>query len=100
MHAFEYLEPKSVGDAARLLSDYGSRARLLAGGTDLLIQMEGGRHRPEAVIFLGRIPELRRIDWSPPGGPAGMRVGAMATLRELENHPAAIEHYPSLVRGA
>src|SRR4029079_438607 len=51
----------------------------------------------ETVIYLGRIPELRQISWDPAGG---LRVGAMATLRELENHPAAIEHYPALVRGA
>jgi len=97
MHSFDYLEPKTLGEAARMLGDHGARARLLAGGTDLLVQMEGVRHRPETVIYLGRIPELRRITWD---AQAGLRIGATATLRELENHPAAIESYPALVRGA
>ena len=97
MNAFEYLEPKSVADAARLLSDYGGRARALAGGTDLLIHMEIGKHTPEAVVYLGRIPELREISWDPT---EGLRVGATATLREVENHPAVAEHFPALARGA
>lgn len=97
MNAFDYLEPKSMGEAVRLLTDYNSRARILAGGTDLLIQMEGGRHRPEAVIFVGRIPELRQIAWDPA---EGLRIGATATLREVENHPAVTASYPALARGA
>jgi CO/xanthine dehydrogenase FAD-binding subunit len=97
MNAFEYLEPKSLADATRLLADYGTRARLLAGGTDLMVQMETARLHPEAVIYLGRIAELRRISWEPG---KGLRIGAMATLREVENHPAVTEHYPSLARGS
>jgi len=97
MNAFEYLEPKSVQDAARYLADYGSRARILAGGTDLMVQMETGRHAPEAVVYVGRIPELRQISWDPAGG---LTIGATATLREVENHPAVKEHYPALSRGA
>jgi CO/xanthine dehydrogenase FAD-binding subunit len=97
MHSFEYLEPTTVADAARLLAEYGHRARLLAGGTDLLIQMEGGRHQPEAVIYTGRIPELRRITGD---AAQGLRIGAMATLREVENHPVVMERYPALARGA
>lgn len=97
MNAFEYLEPTSVSEAARLLNEYGPRARVLAGGTDLLIQMEGGRHRPEAVVFLGRIPELREIAWD---AEQGLRIGASATLRQVENHPAVIDRFPPLARGA
>jgi CO/xanthine dehydrogenase FAD-binding subunit len=97
MNAFQFLEPKSVQDAARYLADYGTRARILAGGTDLMVQMETGRHTPEAVVYLGRIPELRRIAWD---GAEGLTVGATATLREVENHPAVVEHFPALARGA
>jgi carbon-monoxide dehydrogenase medium subunit len=97
MNAFEYLEPQTVADATRMLSDYRGRVRILAGGTDLLIQMESGRYQPEAVMFLGRIAELRAISWDPA---AGLRIGGSATLREVENHPAVVEHYPALARGA
>ena len=97
MKAFEYLEPKSTADAGRMLADHGSRARLLAGGTDLLVQMETTRYQPETVIYVGRIPELRQIAWDPS---EGLRIGATATLREIENHPAVTERYPALARGA
>lgn len=97
MNSFEYLEPESVAEAARLLSDYGARARVLAGGTDLLIQMEGGRHHPEALVHLGRIPELRGITGASGGG---VRIGAAATLRQVENHPMIVARYPALSQGA
>lgn len=97
MNALEYYEPQEVGDAIRLLSEHGEQARLLAGGTDLLIQMEGRRLQPRAVIYCARIPDLRGITWSQEGG---LRVGAAATLREVENHPAIVDRYPALARGA
>jgi CO/xanthine dehydrogenase FAD-binding subunit len=97
MNPFEYLEPQSVEDAVRLLAEHGSRARLLAGGTDLIIQMEMGRHTPEVVLHPGRISELREITWDPS---QGLRIGATATLREVENHPVVRERYPSLAQGA
>ena len=51
-----------------MLADHAGRARVLAGGTDLVIQMQGGRHKPEAVLFLGRLPELREIRFDPRSG--------------------------------
>jgi CO/xanthine dehydrogenase FAD-binding subunit len=97
MHSFEYLQPGSVAEAIRMLTEYGPEARVLAGGTDLLIQMEGGRHRPEAVIYVARIPELREIDWNPDDG---VRIGGAATLRAVENHITVRERYPALARAA
>lgn len=97
MHSFEYLEPATLVDVSRTLAQYGTRARVLAGGTDLLIQMQHGRHQPEAVISLRRIPELREITWDPA---RGLRVGAAATLRQVENHSTVIENYPALQIGA
>jgi CO/xanthine dehydrogenase FAD-binding subunit len=97
MQPFEYLEPKSASDACRMLADRAGRARVLAGGTDLVIQMQAGRHQPEAIIYLGRLPELREIRFDPR---QGLTVGAMATMREIELHPAIQERYPTLARGA
>jgi CO/xanthine dehydrogenase FAD-binding subunit len=97
MQPFEYLEPKTKAEACRMLEDRAGRARVLAGGTDLMIQMEAGRHCPEAVLFLGRLPELREIRFDPRDG---CTISAMATLREIELHPAVQERYPVLARGA
>jgi aerobic carbon-monoxide dehydrogenase medium subunit len=97
MRAFEYLEPKSVSEAGRMLADHGPGARILAGGTDLIVQMETARLQPEAVVYVARIPELRQITWD---AAQGLRIGATATLREVENHPIVVERYPALARGA
>src|SRR5437763_13877216 len=77
MQPFEYLEPTTSAEACRMLADHAGRARVLAGGTDLVIQLQGGRHKPEAVLFLGRLPGLREIRFDPP---SGLTVGAMATM--------------------
>lgn len=97
MQPFEYLEPGTTVDACRMLADRAGAARVLAGGTDLIIQMESGRHKPEALLFLGRLPELREIRFDPR---AGLTVGAMATMREIELHPVIQARYPVLARGA
>lgn len=97
MNAFEYVEPRTAAEAARVLAEQGPRARILAGGTDLIVQMETGRRRPECVVYVGRIPELREITWH---DRTGLRIGAAATLREVENHPKVVEIYPALARGA
>ncbi|MBI3911590.1 MAG: xanthine dehydrogenase family protein subunit M [Armatimonadetes bacterium] len=97
MHAFDYLEPVTVAEACAMLADHGPRARPLAGGTDLLIQMEMGKVRPEAVVHLGRIEALRGIEWDPQ---AGLRISAGVTLREVETHPIIRERYPALATAA
>jgi len=97
MNAFQYLEPRSVSEAVAALAEWGERARPLAGGTDLLVQMEGGRHSPEALVYLGRVPELRSISSASDGG---LRIGAGATHRQVENHARVREQYPALHQGA
>src|SRR5438445_1520172 len=97
MQPFDYLEPTNAADACRMLADRDGAARVLAGGTDLIIQMEMGRHQPAAILFLGRLPELREIRFDPR---AGLTIGALATLRAIELHPAIQARYPVLARGA
>jgi carbon-monoxide dehydrogenase medium subunit len=80
-----------------MLQAAGPTARLLAGGTDLLIQQEIGRVRAETMVYLGRVEELRGIEFD---AGRGLRVRAGVTLREIECHPAVREQYPALRRGA
>lgn len=77
---FEYLEPELLEEALQLLEKYRERARILAGGTDLVVQMRQGTLRPEFVVHMGLIPGLEGI--APEG--EGFRVGALTTLRALE----------------
>jgi aerobic carbon-monoxide dehydrogenase medium subunit len=97
MHPFEYLEPTSLSEACRMLAERPGQARLLAGGTDLLIQMEAGKRRLEQVVSVGRIPGLDTIAWDARNG---LTIGALVTLRQIELHPAVQERYPALQRGA
>lgn len=97
MREFRYLEPRTVPEACRMLAEHAGRAKLLAGGTDLVIQMHTGRHQPEAIIYVGRIPELHGIRFDER---TGLVVGPLTTMRELELHPVVRERYPTLARGA
>jgi carbon-monoxide dehydrogenase medium subunit len=97
MQPFEYVEPASARDACRVLADRAGRARVLAGGTDLIIQTQAGRYQPETMLYLGKLPELREIRFDPR---AGLTIGAMATMRAIELHPVIQARYPVLARGA
>jgi len=61
MHEMRYEAPKTAEAAVALLAGAGGQARILAGGTDLLIQMRGGRVEPEMVIDVKGIPEMTAI---------------------------------------
>ena len=58
---FEYLEPASLAEALSLLSEYGDRAQVLAGGTNLLVWMKMEQRAPEYVINIGKLPGLAGI---------------------------------------
>ena len=58
---FEYLEPASLSEAITLLDRYNGKAKIIAGGTDLVVQMRKGTVRPEYVINIGRLTELDYI---------------------------------------
>ncbi len=89
---FDYCEPGSVPEAVALLSQYGNRAKILAGGTDLLVQMKMERVAPQAVISIGRIPGLDNIVVQ--GG--HLHIGARATIKAIERDPQVQSHYQAL----
>ncbi len=78
---FEYHAPRSVAEALDLLDQYGEKAAVLAGGTDLLVSMKKRERRPEHLINLKGIEELKGISSE---GKKGIRIGALTSLRELE----------------
>ena len=60
MNAIRYETPRSVAEAVRLMAA-DSGARVLAGGTDLLVQFRAGVRQPSAFVDVKRIPELMSI---------------------------------------
>lgn len=90
---FEYFEPTSLDDACRLLDDYNGEAKLLAGGTALVMWMRMRLLSPKAVISLEKIPDLGHITFDPQDG---LRIGAGVKHRDMELSPSVREHYPLL----
>lgn len=95
--AFSYLRPESATEAAKLLAEHGSRARLVAGGTDLLPKMKRGQLEPEILVGLGHLAELREVR---PTGAGGFDIGAGVTLTQVASHPQLKAAYPGYVRAA
>ncbi len=83
LNKFEYLSPTSLPEILELLERYGTRAKVVAGGTDLIVQMKEKRIAPEVIIDLLGVPELQRMERSD----AGIRIGATVKLSALESSP-------------
>jgi carbon-monoxide dehydrogenase medium subunit len=81
---FEYLEPKTVEETVKFLSKYGDRAKVLAGGTDLLISMKKRKVSPHYIVCIKGIPDLDYIRYSQEGG---LRIGALASHRAIADSP-------------
>ena len=88
-----YEAPNTLEAAVALLSGAQGVARMLAGGTDLLIQMRGGRVEPELLVDLKGIPEMTSIVASKRGG---FRIGAAVSCMELVEHEAFAKAWPGV----
>jgi carbon-monoxide dehydrogenase medium subunit len=86
-----------VGEAAGLLAEHGDKARILAGGTDLLVQMRAGRRQPGLIVDVKNIPELTGIQWDPSHG---LTLGAAAPCYQIAADSRVRDAYPSLVEVA
>jgi len=96
LEGLRYESPGSLDEAVRLLSDGGAEARVLAGGTDLLVQLRTGRLAPKCVIDLKAIPELRAIVREG----QGFRIGAAVSGAELGEHAELASAWPGVVEAA
>lgn len=93
---FEYFEPKTISEAIDLLAKFGQDAKLIAGGTDLILDMKMGRIKPKCLISLHRIPDLSFIA----DGGGMLRIGAMTTVAEIEGSKLIKEKHPLLAEAA
>jgi 4-hydroxybenzoyl-CoA reductase subunit beta len=94
---FQYVAPRSIGEACLFLKDHGRESKILAGGTDLLPSMKHWIFRPAYLVHLHNIPELNRIEFDEE---SGLRIGALVKLRTLERHPVILERYPLISQAA
>jgi carbon-monoxide dehydrogenase medium subunit len=97
MKPFRYVEPATLAEASALLLQHAGQASLLAGGTDLLVEIKEQLRSPEIVINIKNLPELRGLEFDPA---RGLFIGAMATARSIELSPLVQQHYPGLAQAA
>ena len=74
---FELFEPRDLQEAVALLTELGERARPLAGGTDLMVEMREGRTRPEYLVDIKGLEELKGVTVS----------GGLIVIAALTTHP-------------
>jgi CO/xanthine dehydrogenase FAD-binding subunit len=92
MNEPHYEAPRSLAEAAQLLGQANGSALALAGGTDLLVQMHGGRLRPNLVVDVKKIPELNALAVDADG----LLLGAAVCAAVLRDEPRLAELYPGL----
>ncbi len=97
MQTFAYERPSTLAEAVALLDASGAEARLLAGGTDLIIGLRDGSEKPRVVIDVKRIAELcSAIEQD--GGV--VRIGATTTMTEIARNALIRQHYFALAEAA
>ena len=91
-----YAKPKTAAEAARLLHGESGVTRVLAGGTDVLVQLKAGMFEPALIVDIKAIPGIRSI--TPEAG--GFRIGAAVSGAELGEHDALCAMYPGVTEAA
>src|SRR5574341_366781 len=96
MTGFDYFAPQRLEEAVSLLRRYGSKAALLAGGTDLLLRLERRLVAPSVVVDLKKIRHLRGIQ----SNRIGLRIGALTLMEEITSSPLVQRRYGIIAKGA
>jgi len=97
LQEISYEVPTTVAQAVTMLKRHGDKARPFVGGTDLMIQMRAGVRRPEYVVDLKHIKELRQIKFD---ARKGVRLGAAVPCIEVYESEVMRKHYPGLTEAA
>lgn len=93
MRPFDYHAPTTLDEVVALLRRCDGRASVLAGGTDLLVEIKEQLRKPAHLINLKRVPALDRLAYD---ANDGLQVGALVKVRDLETSPDVQRHYAGL----
>jgi len=96
MKAFGYVSAKDIGHAVAALAEYGAKAKILAGGTDLLVELKHAVHDPQVIVDVSRLRELKTIAVAEDG----LHIGALATHGDIMASPIIRDMFPALVDAA
>ncbi len=94
MRAIDYQAPTSLSDAVSIMAN--NRALPLAGGTDLLVQLRGGRREADVVLDTKKVPELNGLNLSD----NGLQIGAAVPCYQIYQNAAVAAAYPGLIDAA
>ncbi|HSB60185.1 MAG TPA: FAD binding domain-containing protein, partial [Vicinamibacteria bacterium] len=93
--AFRYFAPRTAREAARVLADHGPEAMAVAGGTDLFPNLKRRQFEPKVLVGLRGLEAARGIAVN-----GALRLGALATLTEVAEHPEVRARWPAVARSA
>ncbi len=95
MTDFDLFLPKTVEECTQVLAKYGDDARIIAGGTAVVIMLKNRLISPAVLVGLRNLDELHYIREE---GDGGLRIGAMTTIREVERSPLVQSRWPVLAQ--
>jgi carbon-monoxide dehydrogenase medium subunit len=97
LNDFSYVAPTSLAEATALLAKANGRGRVLAGGTDILVQLREHLREADLVVDVKKIPELMELSYSPE---SGLRLGASVPCCRVYDNAELGRAYPALVDAA
>jgi len=92
---FEYQAPGTLEEVLSILDRRRDQTNVLAGGTDLAVQMKHGQTCPALMVDLKRIPALNRLEWSEG---EGLHIGTTVALSKLTSFPPLVERFGILAQ--
>ncbi|MBI5836867.1 MAG: xanthine dehydrogenase family protein subunit M [Candidatus Eisenbacteria bacterium] len=97
MSSFRYERPDTLEQATALLAASPGRARVLAGGTDLMVALRAGKATPELLVDVKRVPGLTDVEWTPGGD---LVLGACVPVQRVAEDGRIRATFPALAEGA
>ena len=97
MEWIDFAAPSTLSEAVDLLASKGDRARMIAGGTDILVQLRGGRRSADLIVDAKGIPELNEISYDPQ---RGLTLGAAVPCYRIYGNQTVASAYPGLMDAA
>jgi len=96
LNKFDLLVPKTLDEALQQYAELGSKCKIFAGGTDVLVSMHGGHKAYALLMDIKNLEELKGVEYTPE---KGIVIGALTTHRCLERLPVIKEVYTALFEG-
>lgn len=94
MKEIDYASPKSIAEACALLQDRGDKARCLAGGTDIIVQVREHRRDVDVLVDIKRIPEVNALSYDTK---KGLQIGAAVPCYRIYENQEIARVYPGLI---